>query len=58
MRYNDAEHTGSFDINGSWIIPNGTTGSIANPVSGSLIFNTDDNELYIWIGEWQVVVTT
>jgi hypothetical protein len=35
MRYNNAEHTGSFDISGSWIIPNGTTGSIANPVSGS-----------------------
>ena len=57
MRYNNAEHTGSFDISGSWIIPNGPTASIANPISGSLLFNTDENVLQIWTGEWKTVLT-
>jgi hypothetical protein len=58
MRYNNAEHTGSFDISGSWIIPNGITGSIANPVSGSLIFDTETDKLLIYLGEWKVVNST
>lgn len=58
MRYNNAEHTGSFDINGSLILPVGVSASIANPISGSLIFDTDENELLIYLGEWKTVVTT
>ena len=58
MRYNDAEHTGSLDISGSWIVPNGTTGSIANPVSGSLLFDTKTDKLLIYLGKWETVTTT
>jgi hypothetical protein len=58
MRYNNAEHTGSFDISGSWIIPNRTTGSIDNPTSGSLIFDTDTDRLLIYLGEWKLVAST
>ena len=59
MRYNSAEHTGSLDINGTLILPITTTGSIANPESGSLMVDTDNNNrLLVWLGDWREISTT
>jgi hypothetical protein len=56
MRYEDIELTGSLNITGSFNVPYGVSGSNpSNPKSGSLFFNTTDNVLEEWNGNWRTI---
>jgi len=56
MTYENVELSGSLDISGSFQVPYGVSGSKpTSPSSGSLFFDTTDELLYVWEGEWQVV---
>ena len=58
MKYEDIELSGSLEISGSFQVPYGISGSQeSSPSSGSLFFNTTDEKLYVFEGEWEIVGT-
>lgn len=57
MKFQDVDIYGNLNITGSFQVPYGAgTGSYpTNPSSGSLFFDTSDDLLYVYEGEWEVV---
>jgi hypothetical protein len=56
MIHENIELTGSLDISGSFIVPYGTTSQRpSSPISGSLFYDTDENILFVYEGDWEAV---
>lgn len=56
MKYENIELTGSLDISGSFIAPYGTTSQRpSSPISGSLFYDTTEDKLYVYEGDWEIV---